>query len=76
MFDPSLDPYEDLRQCMIAIAHQQQILDTLIKTHNTILQNQQKQNHLISTTRHLIERLQKQLNEIKQAPTDDRPRRE
>lgn len=76
MFDPDFDPLQDLHQCMIAIARQQEVLDVLIKTQNTILQNQQKQNHLISTTRHLIDRMQRQLDEIKSASTTDRPRRE
>lgn len=76
LFDPNFDPLEDLNQCMVAIARQQQVLDVLIKTQNTILQNQQKQTHLISTTRHLIDRMQRQLDEIKSASTTDRPRRE
>jgi ribosome-associated translation inhibitor RaiA len=76
MFNPDFDPLQDLQQCMIVIAKQQEILDVLIKTHKTILSNQQKHTHLISTTRHLIDRLQRQLDEIKSQPTTDRPRRE
>jgi hypothetical protein len=76
MFDPDFDPLYDLAQCLATIAKQQEILNVLIQTHNNILSNQQKQQHLIANTRHLIDRLQRQLDEIKSQPTTDRPRRE
>lgn len=76
MFDPNFDPLHDLAQCLATISKQQEILNVLIQTHNNILSNQQKQQHLIANTRHLIDRLQRQLDEIKSQPTTDRPRRE
>lgn len=75
MFDPDFDPLNDLEQCIMMIAHQQRVIDSLLKTQNIMLDNQQKLNQMVANTRHSIDILQTQINEVKQTTTNNRPRR-
>jgi len=76
MLDPDFDPLEDLQNLTLAVSGQHIQIDILIKAmneHNRAIQNI---NSAIKIVRHQIILMEKHIDDLKQATTSDRQRRE
>lgn len=76
MYDPDFDPLDDLHQLMVAVAAQHQQIELLIDAMNNHTNAIQNINRALKVARHQMVLMENRINEIDQATTGDRPRRQ